>query len=128
MKLRMLTSLIALVFCGMIMKPAVAADLRSLTLELMATQSGKELREVAERSGEELRREQACEFQRRRRLPPTFCYRNALGNARETAKLDLLCVNQSRESAIIPKIDQFTSSTCREALEKRHRDLEYAAM
>ena len=92
--------------------------------ELLTAQTAEDLRKQAERASDQVRRAYACEFQRRNRVPPTFCYQNA----RDTAELDALCREQSRFVTQIPKFDQFTSSKCREELEKRRRDLEYAAL
>lgn len=105
-------------------KSAMAQDLPSRDVEILNSSTVSELKHVAARSAEENRRLRACEFQRFHRLPPTFCYRNA----RDQAELDAQCVNLSRSATRIPKIDPFTSSICRDALEKRRRDLAYAAL
>ena len=92
--------------------------------EILSARNANDLEKFAEMASDEARSARACEFQRRNRVPPTFCYRNA----RDTAELDALCRDQSRLVTRIPKVDQFTSLKCREELEKRRRDLEYAAL
>jgi len=108
---------------------AMAQDLRSMGKELLHVETVAEFKKTVARVTDENRRSRACVFQRRSGLPPTFCYGNGVGeNAPNEAELDLECVKLSRSATTIPKSDVFTSSVCREALEKRRRDLEYAAL
>ena len=108
---------------------ASAQDIRSMGEELLHVETVAEFKKTVVRVADENRRARACEFQRRSGLPPTFCYGNGVGeNAPNEAELDLECVKLSRSATTIPKSDVFTSSVCREALEKRRRDLEYAAL
>jgi hypothetical protein len=67
-------------------------------------------------------RTRGCQIQQREGVPPTLCY-----PSKHDEQLDRLCEQASRHAVRLPSVDGFTSSFCRQAIEKREKDLAYAA-
>ena len=94
----------------------------SKVAEILKSSSARELSKAATHATSSKLRARGCEIQQRVGVPPTLCY-----PSRESEVLDTKCARASRTAVHLPKVDEFTSSLCRDAIEKRSADLAYAS-
>lgn len=101
-----------------------APVMKSATELIVESRSLKELSAIARSSELKSRRERACEIQRRANIAPTYCYSET---EKDRNTLDASCIALSAKAFRLPKIDELTSKTCRDAIENRKRDLAYVS-
>ena len=89
---------------------------------ILRAQNIAQLRDIAGAARFRLIRIRGCKIQRRERVPPTLCYSDEVKDPRE---LDSLCLSFSLRAAWLPKVDHYTSKACRDAIERRGKDLAY---
>lgn len=113
-------------FAMLLSMPALAAapDIVDADEAMFRAESVARLREVAGATRSRLIRFRACEIQRRERMPPTFCYSH---DVKDVRALDSLCLSSSQRAERLPNIDYYTSKACRDAIERRRKDLAYVA-
>ncbi len=97
--------------------------LTNQAVAIFRAQNVTELKEVAGAAKSKQIRERACEIQRRSHLPPTFCYSD---DVKDPSELDSLCVSSSAKASRLPRVDRYTSKACRDAIQRRGKDLAYA--
>ncbi len=124
MKMPVRQSLIAAALLLSIPATAASTDVDNAGAEILREISVARLSNVVGAAKTKFIRLRACEIQRRERIPPTFCYSDDVKDPRE---LDSLCLSSSLRAQRLPKVDQYTSKSCRDAIGRRGKDLAYVA-
>ena len=104
-----------------------AAEMMNTVNSILRTENLGQLAAVAGSTRESARKRRACEVQRSEKIAPTLCYPESAVSARANRELDSACRVLSLKANRLPEIDRYTSANCRAALERRARDLAYAA-
>jgi predicted aconitase len=95
------------------------------TVFLSEARNPQELVEFDHKSKSKAMRARACDIQLVAQVAPTLCYSSGIQN--DQSEIDSLCVAYSAKALRLPRIDQFTSEVCKEAIARRAKDLAYFA-
>lgn len=96
---------------------------------ILAARTPEELAHAVTISNSERVYQRACAIQRSQGLAPTACYRVAVGmknHEQIVRELDRECRRVASVAARVPVVDEFTSTPCRDVVQRRMLDLAYA--